>query len=81
MLYDNPLVPVLDHIARTVVVPRFNALDGDSGSGGHAAKEDFDEEASEGRSGTKQKFRDDEENEWLGSDRDGEDTEDTGESD
>ncbi|CAA3011327.1 CAAX amino terminal protease [Olea europaea subsp. europaea] len=56
---------------------RFALRGSDSGDGGHAAKEDSDEEAFEGRSGTEQTFGDDEENERSGSDRDDEDTEDT----
>ncbi|CAA2981936.1 Hypothetical predicted protein [Olea europaea subsp. europaea] len=48
--YDDPFIPVLDDIARTVVVPQFNASGDSSRKGGHAVREDSDEEASEGRS-------------------------------
>ncbi|CAA2994739.1 Hypothetical predicted protein [Olea europaea subsp. europaea] len=56
--YDDPPVPVLDDIVRTVLAPQFHSLHADSGIGGQ-------DDDSDGQSG---------------SDRDGDDSEDTGES-
>ncbi|CAA2986134.1 Hypothetical predicted protein [Olea europaea subsp. europaea] len=46
--YDEPPISILDDIARTVVAPQFNASGGDDRDGGHATREDSEEEASEG---------------------------------
>ncbi|CAA2968509.1 Hypothetical predicted protein [Olea europaea subsp. europaea] len=78
--YDEPPVPILDDIARTVVAPQFNALGGDDRDSGHASRGDSKEEASEGGRSEKQTSESDEEKGALGSDLDGEDNEDTGES-
>ncbi|CAA3011329.1 Hypothetical predicted protein [Olea europaea subsp. europaea] len=73
-------IATASYVQWTVVAPRFNASGGGSYDGRHAAREHFDQEASEGGSGAEQMSRGDEENEWSGSNRDSEDIEDTGES-
>ncbi|CAA2970027.1 Hypothetical predicted protein [Olea europaea subsp. europaea] len=77
--YDDPLVLVLDDIARTVVAPQFSASGDDSCDGGHAGREDSDEETSKGGSSEEQRSEGDKEKGASGSNPDDEDSEDTGE--
>lgn len=77
--YDDPPVPVLDDIARTVVGPQFNASYVGSGSGGQLARQDSDDGVSSGGSAEDETFGDDNGDRRSGSDRDGDDTEDSGE--
>ncbi|CAA2981064.1 Hypothetical predicted protein [Olea europaea subsp. europaea] len=49
--YDDPLVPVLDEIARNVVGPQFNASLGGSGSGGQLVRQESYDGVSSGGSG------------------------------
>ncbi|CAA3032663.1 Hypothetical predicted protein [Olea europaea subsp. europaea] len=76
----NPLVSILDDIARTIVAPQFNALGGDGRDDGHATRKDSEEEAFEGGRSEEQMFGGDDEKGASGSDPDGKDSEDTGES-
>ncbi|CAA2973241.1 Hypothetical predicted protein [Olea europaea subsp. europaea] len=78
--YDEPPIPILDDIARIVVAPQFNTSSDDGHDGRHAAREDSEEEASEGGRSEEQTSGGDEEKGALGSDPDGEDSKDTGES-
>ncbi|CAA3009543.1 Hypothetical predicted protein [Olea europaea subsp. europaea] len=78
--YNEPPVPILDDIARTVVAPQFNASSGNGCDGGHATREDSKEEASEGERNEEQTSRGDDEKGASSIDPDGEDSEDTGES-
>ncbi|CAA3000110.1 Hypothetical predicted protein [Olea europaea subsp. europaea] len=50
MQYDDPPVPVLDDIARTIVEPQFNASHAGRGSGGQLARQDSDDGVSSRRS-------------------------------
>ncbi|CAA2956146.1 Hypothetical predicted protein, partial [Olea europaea subsp. europaea] len=70
MPYDEPPVPILDDIARTVVAPQFNASGGDGRDGGYAARKDSEEEASEGGRSEEQTSGGDEEKGVSGSDLD-----------
>ncbi|CAA2980489.1 Hypothetical predicted protein [Olea europaea subsp. europaea] len=80
MPYDEPSILILDDIAGTVVMPQFNASGSDDHDGEHAAREDSEKEASEGRRSEKQTSGGDEEKGASGSDPDGGDSKDTGES-
>ncbi|CAA3009029.1 RING-H2 finger ATL39-like [Olea europaea subsp. europaea] len=66
---------------RTITAPQFNASGDDSRCNGHVAREDSDEETSEEGSSEEQISSGDEKKGTSGSDHDGEDIEDTGESD
>ncbi|CAA3009252.1 Hypothetical predicted protein [Olea europaea subsp. europaea] len=76
--YDDPPVPVLDDIARTVVGPQFNVSHTGSGSGGQLAWQDSDDGVSSGRSTENGTSGDDDRDPQSGSDRDGNDIEDSG---
>ncbi|CAA2993044.1 Hypothetical predicted protein [Olea europaea subsp. europaea] len=78
--YDEPPISILDDIARTAVASQFNASGGDGRDGGHATREDFEDEASKGGRSEEQTSGGDDEKGTSGSDPDGEDSEDTGES-
>ncbi|CAA2981926.1 Hypothetical predicted protein [Olea europaea subsp. europaea] len=76
--YDDPPVPVLDDIARTVVGPQFNASHAGNGSGGQLTRQDFDNGVSSGGSTEDETSEDDDGDRQSGSDRDDDDTEDSG---
>ncbi|CAA3031996.1 Hypothetical predicted protein [Olea europaea subsp. europaea] len=76
--YDDPPVPVLDDIVRTIVEPQFNTSHVGSRSGGQLVRQDSDDKVSSGGSAEDETFGDDDGDRQSGNDRDGDDTEDSG---
>ncbi|CAA2980417.1 transcription factor bHLH128-like [Olea europaea subsp. europaea] len=71
--YDDPPMPVLDDIVRTVVVPQIHSLHAESEVGGQSGGQDLEDGVRSGRS-------DDESDGESGSDSECDDSEDTGDS-
>ncbi|CAA3013029.1 Hypothetical predicted protein [Olea europaea subsp. europaea] len=78
--YDDPPVPVLDDIVRTVVAPQIHSLHSESGVGGQSGGQDLEDRVRSGRSGDGETSGDDESDGESGSDREGDDSEDTDDS-
>ncbi|CAA2997842.1 Hypothetical predicted protein [Olea europaea subsp. europaea] len=75
--YDDPPVPVLDDIARTIVASQFNASYANSRNGRQSARKGSDDGVARGGSGNDEMSGDDDGDGQLGSDRDSDDIEDT----
>ncbi|CAA2965345.1 Hypothetical predicted protein [Olea europaea subsp. europaea] len=60
MLYDDPLVPMLDDIVRTVVASQIHSLYVESGGGGQSGGQDLEDRVRSGRSGDGETSGDDE---------------------
>ncbi|CAA2985646.1 Hypothetical predicted protein [Olea europaea subsp. europaea] len=78
--YDDPLVPVLDDMARTIHAPQFHSSHAGSGVGGQSGRQDLDDGVHSGESGESETSEDDDSDGQLGSDRDSDDSDDIGES-
>ncbi|CAA3005806.1 Hypothetical predicted protein [Olea europaea subsp. europaea] len=78
--YDDPPVPVLDDIVRTIVAPQIHSLHAESGVGGQSGGQDLEDRVRSGRSGDGETSGDDESDGESGSDSEGDDSEDTGDS-
>ncbi|CAA3008212.1 Hypothetical predicted protein [Olea europaea subsp. europaea] len=74
--YDDPPMPVLDNIVRTVLTLQFHSLHVDSGVSRLSGKQDLDDRVRSGGSGDGETSGDDESDGQSGSDHDDDDSED-----
>ncbi|CAA3005419.1 Hypothetical predicted protein [Olea europaea subsp. europaea] len=80
MPYDDPPVPVLDDIVRTVVAPQIHSLRAESEVGRQSGGQDLEDRVRSGQSGDGETSGDDESDGESGSDREGDDSKDTDDS-
>ncbi|CAA3004454.1 Hypothetical predicted protein, partial [Olea europaea subsp. europaea] len=74
--YDDPLVPVLDDMTKTVHVLQFHSSHTGNGVGGQSGRQDLDDGVHSGESGDCETSEDDDNDGQLGSDRDSDDSDD-----